>query len=44
MARKEEMKTLLLTHAVGHAHEGFESEDVVCDDSEAESQSLSDDE
>ena len=43
-ARKEELKTLLLTLVVGHAHDGFESEDVVCDDSEVESQRLSDDE
>ena len=41
-ARKEQLKMLLLSHGVGHAHDGFESEDVICDDGKAESQSLSD--
>ena len=35
---------LLLSHGVGHARDGFESEDIICDDGEAESQNFSYDE
>ena len=43
-ARREELKTLLLAYGVGHVQDRSESEDILYRDSDAESESSSDNE